>query len=406
MNLSNFIARRYLFARKSLGVINIISVISASAIAIGCAALVVILSIYNGFDSIVRDLNDTYVPDVLILPAEGKTIDTGCEAFVSIASNPAVKAFCPVIEENVFIRNGDRTAVATAKGVDSLYASTTGLNDHMVDGSFELTFGEVNQIVLGRTLAFQLGANPAFIEPVEVYFPSRTADIDLLDPLSSLHKENLYTEGIVSLEQSFDQKYVFMPIRTLRNLLEYDTQATCAEIYLNQEGLDRKGFAKESITEEFERILSDRFIVKDKRQQNQMLYKLLKYEKLAIYLILIFVMIIISFNIFSSLSMLMIEKQDDVRILRSMGAEDKLVRSIFVREGWMISLLGIAAGLLLGLMVCFIQQKFGIVKMPGNFVVSAYPVVIKWTDTVAVVAGVGLVGYIISLLTKSVGERL
>lgn len=401
MNVSDFIARRYLFAKKSLGVINIISMISAAGIATGCAALVIILSIYNGFDSIVRGLNNSYTADILVEPAQGKTLDASDPSFFKLNDDPRVKAVCSVIEENVFIQYDDRHIVATAKGVDSLYTSVTGLCDYLTEGSFDLTFGDLNQMVLGRTIALQLGASTAFVTPLEVYFPSRSAKVDMLDPLASLHKERLFPSGIVSLEQNFDQKYVFMPLSSLRRLLEYDTQASCLEIYLNAEGLNSRGFAKKDLLEEVKAGLGPDYVVKDKQQQNQMLYKLLLYEKIAIYLILLFVMVIISFNIFSSLSMLIIEKRQDVEILRSMGADDSLVRRIFVREGWLISLFGIAAGILIGLLVCWLQQRFGFVKMPGNFVVTAYPVVVKFTDVALVAAGVGLIGYMVSLLTKA-----
>ena len=401
MNLSDFIAGRYLFARKSLGVINVISMISASGIAVGCAALVIILSIYNGFDSIVRNLDNSYTADVLIQPAEGKTLDSSAEELSAVRTHPVVRAFCPVIEENVFIQYEDRHIVATAKGVDSLYENITGLRDYLVEGSFDLKYGDVNQMVLGRTVAMSLGVNTAFLSPLEVYFPSRSGKVDLLDPLASLHMEKLFPAGVVSLEQNFDQKYVFIPIETLRSLLEYDSEASGIEVYLKPEGLNSSGFAGQQVMRDIRSALGDGYQVRDKEQQNVMLYRLLRYEKIAIYMILLFVMVIISFNIFSSLSMLIIAKRGDIDVLRSMGADDALIRKIFVREGTMISLLGVAAGIAIGLLVCWLQMKFGFVKMPGNFVVNAYPVVIEWSDIVLTAVGVGLIGYFISLLTKA-----
>ncbi|MBQ0124655.1 MAG: FtsX-like permease family protein [Bacteroidales bacterium] len=401
MNVSDFIARRYLFARKSLGVINIISMVSASGIAVGCAALIIILSIYNGFDLLVRNLNNSYTADILVQPSEGKTLDTRSAGFSEVAKFPGIRAFCPVIEENVFIQYEGRHVVAAAKGVDSLYERTTGLRKYLCEGSFELKYGDIKQMVLGRTIALRLGVSTSFVSPLEVYFPDRNGKVDMLDPMSSLHMERLFPGGIISLEQGFDQKYVFLPIESMRSLLEYESEATSVELYLTDEGLNKNGFAKKALLDNVKRTLGDGYTVKDKREQNQMLYKLLKYEKTAIYLILLFVVVIISFNIFSSLSMLIIAKRGDAMTLRSMGAEKSLINNIFLKEGLLVSALGIISGIVLGLLVCWLQQKFSLVKMPGNFVIDAYPVVVQWGDVALTALGVGLIGYAVSLLAKS-----
>ena len=399
MKLSRFIARRYLFARKSHNVINIISIISAAGIAVGCAALVIILSVYNGFDAVVRDLNDAATADVLVTPARGKVFVQD-ERFDVLQGDPRVKAVCGVLEESVFIQYGDRNKVVVARGVDSLYEQVTALRDHLVEGEFALTFGDLNQVVLGRIVALELGARPAFLQSLTAWFPSRTRQVDLLNPLASLRQEKLHPAGIVSLEQNFDQKYMFLPLDALRELLEYTEEVSAVEIYLNEQGLNRKGMASKEYLSQLRTSLGDDFVVRDRQQQNTTLYKLLIYEKVAIYLILLFVMLIISFNIYGSLSMLIIEKRDDIATLQAMGADEALVGKIFVREGWMISLLGIAAGVAVGLLVSLLQQHFGLVKMPGNFVVDAYPVVVQPLDIVLVIVGVALIGWIISLLTR------
>ena len=399
MRLSRFIAWRYLFAKKSHNVINIISIISAAGIAIGSAALVIILSIYNGFDSIVRDLSDSHTADVLVSPASGKVFAYDAR-FDFLDADPRVRARCGVLEENVFAQYGERNKVVTARGVDSLYEEVTGLRDFVVDGAFELSYGDLNQVVLGRTVALELGVRTSFLQPLTVWFPSRTQAVDLLNPLASLRQEKLHPVGIVALEQHFDQTYMFMPLSALRTLLEYDDEVSGVELYLAPAGLNRKGLASKAFLAELQATLGDGFVVRDRQQQNTMLYKLLKYEKIAIYLILLFVMLIISFNIYGSLSMLIIEKRDDIATLRAIGADDQLVEQIFVREGWLISLLGIGIGVVAGLAVCWAQLRFGLVKMPGNFVVDAYPVVVQWSDVLIIVAGVALIGWIISFLTR------
>ncbi len=401
MKLSRFIARRYLFAKKSHNVINIISIISAAGIAIGCAALVIILSVYNGFDGVVRDLNDAATADVLVTPVRGKVFVPD-ERFDAFREDPRVKAVCGVLEESVFVQYGDRNKVVVARGVDSLYEQVTALRDHLVEGDFSLTFGDLNQVVLGRLVAMELGVRTTFLQPLTAWFPSRTRQVDLLNPLASLRQEKLHPAGIVSLEQNFDQKYLFMPLPALRELLEYQDEVSSIEIYLTPQGLDRKGMASREVLSALKASLGDDFLVRDRQQQNTTLYKLLIYEKVAIYLILLFVMLIISFNIYGSLSMLIIEKRDDIATLQAMGADDALVGRIFVREGWMISLLGIAVGVGIGLLVCLLQQHYGFVKMPGNFVVDAYPVVVQPLDIVLVVVGVAFIGWLISLLTRRI----
>ena len=399
MRLPGFIARRYLFAKKSHNVINIISVISALGITVGTAALVIILSIYNGFDSLVRDLNDSYTPDVLVTPATGKVFSPEGR-FAFLADDPRVSAVCGVLEENVLVQYGDRDKVVTARGADSLYEHVTLLRDHLTDGTFELSFGDLPQVVLGRTVALELGARPAFLQPLTAWFPSRTRQVDLLNPTASLRQVKLHLSGIVSLEQDFDQKYMFMPLSALRELLEYDDEVSAMEIHLVPEALNRHGLAPREFLSSLQRTLGDGFVVRDRQQQNTTLYKLLRYEKIAIYLILLFVMLIVSVNIYGSLSMLIIEKRDDIATLRALGADDSLIEKIFVREGWLISLSGIALGVVLGLLVCWVQMRFGLVKMPGNFVVSAYPVVIQASDILIIIAGVALIGWLISFLTR------
>lgn len=400
MHISDFIARRYLFAKKSHNVINIISIISAVGIAVGCAALVIILSVYNGFDSVVRSLGDACTADLLVTPTTGKVFGGSAAHNAALSSDSRIRACCGILEESVYIKYGENTDVVTARGVDSFYVAVTELKNHVVNGEFALSEGEIPLVVVGRTIALNLRLNPAFLTPLEVYFPSRSAEVDIVNPLGSLHKENMFPSGIVSLEQAFDNKYIFMQKEILGSLLEYDDEVSAVEIYLTPEGLDGRGMALRDIQQAVAGEYGEGFLVRNRQQQNETLYKLLIYEKTAIYLILLFVIIIISFNIFSSLSMLIIEKKEDTGTLRAMGADDKMIRRIFVREGWLITLIGMVSGIIVGLAVCFIQQLFGIVKMPGNFVVDAYPVVIQWQDIVMTALGVGLIGWIVSLLTK------
>ena len=402
MNLPGFIARRYLFARKSHNVINIVSGISAAGIATGCAALIIILSIYNGFDSIIRSLSDSHTPDLLIQSSDGRRFDPDAASFAALRTEAGVRTVCGTLEEKVYLRYGERQCVATAKGVDTEYQQVTGLQDYMTEGSFALTDSTGRPgAVIGRTLALELGLRPVFLTPLEVWFPSRTAEISLLDPFSALHREVLEPRGIVSLEQGFDKKYIFVPLATLRTLLEEPQNVSAVEVYFAPEALTHRGLVPASQQKQIAAALGGDFTVKNRHQQNDTIYKLLSYEKIAIYAILLFIVLIISCNIFGSLSMLVIEKQADVQILESMGADRKLTRGIFVREGWYISLLGVAIGTAVGLLVCFLQQQFELIKMPGNFVVEAYPVVVRWADVLITVGAVSLIGWLAACLARS-----
>ena len=402
MNTTFFIARRYLFAKKSHNVINIISIISAAGIAVGCAALVIILSIYNGFDDLLKGMFESYTPDVVVTPDQGKVFTPAEATLAALAAREDVVSVDEILEETVFIKYGDREAIVTARGVDSTYQDVTGLTKYISQGEFNLKDGEIDQMVLGSTIAHDLRLGMGFMTPLEVYFPSRTARISLADPTSALKKTNLFPAGIIALEKSFDEQYVYMPIDALRKLLEYDKEVSMLEIRLKPETLTADGTISRQTQKEIAALFGDGFTVKNKYQQNESLYKMMTYEKLAIYLILLFVVLIISCNVFGSLSMLIIEKQDDIEILRSMGADDRTINRIFTTEGWMISLLGAAAGVLIGVLVCLAQQYFHLVKLPGNFIVSYYPVHIKLLDILIVFVSVAAIGYLMSHFVKAV----
>jgi len=395
MKLAPFIAKRYLFARKSHNVINIISAISAIGMAVGTAALIIILSVYNGFDSLIRSMMSTVEPDLLITPSAGKVFVPEGEAYDWIYDQPEVLSMCCILEENVFISYDGSQGLAKAKGVDWIYEEESPLADNIRNGEFRLYKGDIPQAVVGGSLAYELGINPRFVSPIEIYYPSRTKRISLADPTSALEKAKVFPSGVFSINEDVDKELMIVPIETMRQLLDYDDEVSAIEIRV-VEGTGRKELRQ--LQEGIAKRLGDGFEVKDRYRQNEVLYKMMMYEKLATYLILLFVIIIIAFNIFGSLTMLIIEKEDDIRILRSMGADRKLIRRIFVLEGWMISLAGMAAGVVAGTVLALIQQHFGIIKMPGQFVVQAYPVILSWSDIAITAAAVAAIGYLIALL--------
>lgn len=367
MKLPLYIAKRYLFAKKSHNVINIISAISATGMAIGTAALIIILSVYNGFDNIIRQNLGESDPDYLILPSEGKTFNGSDLPLSALAETFSISG---IIEESIFITYGGNQGFAKARGVENSDSSS-------------LWLGDIARAKFGPGIASELGINPRFVENAFLYFPDRNAKFSPVNPEAALNNVRVKPVDIFTSTTEFDNDLVIVPIELMRTLLGYgEDEFTAVELR------GRAGAALD---------LGNDFVILDRYHQHPEIYKMMKYEKAAIYLILIFIVIIISLNIFGSLSMLIIEKQGDIDTLHALGADDKLIRKIFALEGWLISLLGMISGLVVGILTVVIQSRFGIVKLPGNYLVDAYPVALQWTDVLLTAAAVTAIGFIISL---------
>ena len=399
MRVAPFIALRYLFAKKSHNVINLISAISAIGMAIGTAALIIILSVYNGFDTLVKSMMSSVEPDLLITPATGKTFVPDSDVYDWISEQETVLNMCCVLEEDVFVNYADKQSIAKAKGVDWVYEAESPLRNQIVNGKFSLHKGDIPYACVGAVLASKLGVEPRFLTGLEIYFPSRTRKLSTSNPAASLEYIKVWPSGVFQAGSDIDKELIILQIEKMRELLEYDDEVSAVEIRLT-EGAGEKELKR--IQSEIENRLGPSFKVKDRFQQNESLYRMMKYEKIAIYMILIFVIIIIAFNIFGSLSMLIIEKQTDIKTLRYLGTPEKTIRKVFILEGWMISLLGLAAGLLIGIGFALLQQYFGFIKMPGHFIVQAYPIVISWIDVLLITGGVAVIGYLIALLPVSI----
>ena len=395
MKLAPFIAQRYLFAKKSHNVINIISAISALGMAIGTAALIIILSVYNGFDSLIRSMMSNVEPDLMITPAEGKVFVPEGEVYDWIYEQESVRNMCCVLQEQVFISYDGKQGIAKAKGVDWIYEEESPLKDHLTEGEFHLHKGDIPMASVGAGLAYEMGISPRFLSGIEIYFPTRTGRISLANPASSLQFIKIWPSSIFSVSSDIDADLMVLPIESMKELLEYEDEVSAVEIRFNDSS-DKKEIRR--VQKEISERLGPGFNVRDRFQQNEALYKMMKYEKAAIYMILIFIIIIIAFNIFGSLSMLIIEKKEDIGTLRSLGAPESLIKRIFILEGWMISLVGLACGLAVGTAFSLLQQHLGFIKMPGHFVVQAYPVILSWSDILLTAGGVALIGYLIALL--------
>ena len=398
MRLASFIAGRYLFARKSHNVINVISAISVVGMAIGTAALTIILSIYNGFDSLVRDMMGNLEPDILITPSKGKVFVPEGECYDWIYAQESVASMCTVLQEQVFISYDGHQGVAIAKGMDSVAQEESPIRENIRDGKFEFRHGDIPEGVVGVGLAYKMGINPRFLAPIQLYYPSRTRKLSPSSPSSSIEYINIWPSGLFSINSEIDNSYILLDIDKMRELLEYSGEEVSAVEIRMKEGCEARELKR--VMDGISERLGEDFTVSDRFRQNESLYKMMKYEKASIYLILIFVILIIGLNIHASLSMLIIEKREDISTLRAMGAGEKLIRRVFVLEGWFISLLGLAIGLLMGLAFCLLQQRFGLISMPGNFVIQAYPVVLKASDLLITALSVAILGYLIAAFTE------
>ena len=391
MKLPLIFAVRYLFSRKSHNVINMISGIGVAGMAIGTAALVIILSVFNGFNSLVGQSLEASDPDFVIRPASGKFFVPDSAVFAPILDDSRIQRLSSVLEEQVFLSYEGRQSLARVKGIDEAAQEESPLQESIIDGAWTFHRGAMAAAVAGAALAHSIGLNPRFVTPFEIYYPSRKENISLANPQASLRKVKALTGGVISVNSEIDSKLMLVPIEAMRELLELETEVSSLEIWVTPG-------AGEGFEKELQAMIGPDLKVLNRFRQEESIYKMMRYEKLAIFLILIFVVIIIAFNIYSSLRMLIIEKEADMGTLRAMGAPDGTIRCIFLLEGWMVSLLGMIIGLIIGVSLVLVQQRFGIIPMPGNFVVQAYPVSLKISDLLWIASGVTVIGYLMALL--------
>jgi lipoprotein-releasing system permease protein len=383
-----YIARRYLLGKKSQNAINIISGISILGITTGTLALVIVLSVFNGFDALVKSLYNTFDPDIRITAVEAKTFTPDPVTKQAILSIPGVSAVSEVMEDNVLLLYNDRQHIATVKGVDEAFKDVSGLDSMIYDGEMKLKDRNRPYVVVGQGVAYSLGINLSFIDPLFIYTIDRKARINMSQPEESIRRDFIYPSGIFSIEQDFDFRYIICPIDFVRDLLLYHKEVTSLELKLDP------GFPVDDVQQEIQTLLGEGYHVKNREQQNEMFYRVMRSEKWAIFLILTFILIIASFNIIGSLSMLIIDKKKDILTLRNMGAGNRLIKRIFLVEGWLISVVGSITGLFLGTLISWIQQRFGIIKLTGSgsFIIDSYPVRIETLDIILIWITVLIIG--------------
>lgn len=394
MSFPFYIARRYLLSKKSTNAINIISLISVVGIFVGSAALLIILSVFNGFEGLVLSLFNTFSSDIRIEANEGKRFDPGeTAAFDSIRQLPEVALFAEVLEEKALLRYGNSQHIATLKGIGTDYLVSHGIDSAIRVGQAVLTMDSLNFAIIGSGVEYYLGINVAGENelPISVFTPrKRPAGGLSLAPAADFRQEEIHVSGVFAVQQEFDERYALVPLRFMRNLLAEPSRVDAVELML------KKNIDQKAVKTRLNRLLGPAFSVKDRYEQNALLHHLLNSEKWMVYLILTFVLVIAICNIIGSLTMLVIDKKKDIAILFSMGASLRQVRKIFMAEGMFIAGGGCLAGLLVGGIFCALQKKYGLISMEGASFIDAYPVVIKASDFLLVFVTVFTIAFLAS----------
>lgn len=390
MKLALRIALRYLFAKKSQNVINVISMISVAGVLIGSLALIVVLSVFNGLHGLIGSLYGSFDPELKIVPASGKVFSVDSIPYQEIVETRGVGDVSEILEETALLRLNQRQVPATIMGVDDNFSAISGIDTIIIEGEYKLAHNSENHGVIGFILADQLGLRLNFVRPLVIYAPKREGRINMMRPDLSFKKVYLHPAGIFAVRQpEYDSRYLIVNISQSRELFDF------GDDMVSSLGVSVDGSVKtKNLKSEISELLGDGYLVQDREEQHATFYKLMRVEKLMAYLILLFILIIAIFNVIGTLSLLIFEKRESIGTLRSMGADRKLINKIFLVEGWFISLAGVTAGVLFGALLVWLQQQFGLLRFQGGgaFVVDAYPVALEWVDMVLVYVSVSLVG--------------
>ena len=352
-------------------------------------ALIIVMSVFNGFENLIISLFNTFNPDLVISIKEGKTFNSDTIPQSSIRKIPGIIHYTEVIEENVMLKYGDKQHIVRIKGVNDDFLKMSRLDSMLIEGRFVLESGNRNYAVLGAGVAYLVNANlNDLLNPLSVYAVNRTKNISF-HPEGNFNTLKIFPSAVFSVQQDFDSKYVVVPLRFARQLLDYDNELTAIELGLTNNA------NRDQIQQKLQALLGEGFTVKNRFQQQELLYKIMKSEKWGIFLILTFILLIATFNVIGSLSMLIIDKKKDIAILFSLGADNKLIKRIFLIEGLLITITGAILGLFLGSIICWLQQEFGLIRLQGtanSFVVSAYPVQMVFSDFVFIFLTVFFIG--------------
>ena len=378
MNLPIFIARRYLFSKKSHNAINVISLVSVCGIAVATMAMIVALSVFNGFGDLVETTFSAFDPELKITTVKGKVFDYHTDDFAKALQNPHIDFISESLEDNVLFRYNDRQVPVILKGVSEDFKYMTQMDKLIIDGSFRLREDVVDYATLGSGLAYTLGVRPGYIAPIDIFVPKRNVAVNMANPSAAFAQSYVQIGGVFNLNQpDFDEQMAIVPIELARDLFRYSNEVTSIDVNL------KEGASVKRVRQSIAQNIGDDYLVEDRFEQQKESYRMLQIEKWVTFLILSFILIIAAFNVVGPLSILIIEKKNDIKILKSMGAADEIIAQIFLFEGWLISFSGIIVGVVLGVGISFLQQQFGLLKLggtPGAYLVDAYPVIVKLSD--------------------------
>lgn len=394
MNFPFYIAKRYLFSKKKHNAINIISAISVCGVALATMALVCTLSVFNGFRDMVATFFTTFDPELKITVNEGKVFNPADAHYKELKQMAEVQVCTQTLEENAMVQYKDRQTMAVIKGVQENFEKLTSIDSILIgNGLFMLHDTIADYGVMGVELVSTLGCGVQFLDPLQVYVPKRDAQVDLVNPSNSFNMEYLYSPGVVFAvkQRKYDSQYIITSLTFARRLLNYTNEVSAIELKLTKTADVERTKAK------IEKLVGSHFTVKNRYEQQEDVFQIMKIEKFISYLFLTFILMIACFNVIGSLSMLILDKKDDVDTLRSLGANDKMISRIFLFEGRLISVIGAVLGIVLGLTLCYLQQKYGLIQLGNggdNFVVKAYPVSVHALDIVLVFFTVIIVGFL------------
>ena len=394
MNLPLYIAIKYFFSKKKIGYVHLLSIITQVGIAIGTAALVLVLSVFNGFENLVLDMYNVFDPHIKITSAEGKNFQNK-KIIDLLLLEEEINVFSSVLEEKVLVEYNKKQYLATIKGVDTNYNKLTNFDSILVNGDYIDNFQKTNVAVVGRGVAYYLSMNiSSFFENMTIYLPNRNSK-NMLKIENAFVSSSISPVGIFGVQQEIDSKYIITPISFVQNLIQKQQYVSAIEINLKEKSkmLDFQKMLSEE--------LGEKYLIKNQYQQQDFLFKILNTERLVVLLILIFIMIISAFNIISSLAVLIIDKKKDIDQLNNLGLDKQSIRKVFTYKSMLGVLSGSFFGLLFGFSLAYLQQEFGFVKMgEGSFVIDAYPVKILLKDLIFIQIIVLLIGFVASLLTS------
>ncbi len=374
--------------------------LSVCGIAVATMAMICALSVFNGFTMIATLTFSNFDPDLTISPAKGKVFDPTNSIVQNALKIEGIEAVSENLEENALLRYDERQTPILLKGISQNYDTIANIKKIIIDGEYVLRDGDFDFAIVGAGLASQLRLRPNALSPLEIYMPKRNERVNLANPSAAFVQHDAYTAGIFTLNQAkYDEQTLIVSIELVRELLRYENEVSTLCIKV------KDGVSIKDVQKQLQNLLGNDYKVKDRFEQQESTYKMVNIEKWVTYLILVIIVAIAAFNLVGPLSMLIIEKKEDISILQSMGADKKLICKIFMFEGWLITLVGVISGLVIGLVVCLLQQYLGLVKLgtdPGAFVIDAYPVLVEVTDVIIVAVTVLLVGLLAVLYPVNV----